>query len=74
MPSLTAVRYYLSLKKDLSVCTVSPVHCSGRLQIVPKENDVMFSCLSPFALMNWMLFSEIYLRVEYCQGKRNACI
>lgn len=66
MPSLTAVLCYLSLKKDLSVCSVSPVYCSGRLQMLPREDDVMFPCFSPCPLVNWILFSESYLRVEYC--------
>ncbi len=33
----------------------------------------LLPCFSTFPLMNWLLCS-FYLRVDYCQGKRNACI
>lgn len=41
-----------------------------------KRRKVMscFPCCPPFPHVNWISFSEIYLRFAYCQGKRNACI
>lgn len=68
MLPLTAVLYYLSLKKD-QLCVLYLLFTVQGDYRMQKEDDVMFPCFSPFALMNWTLLSEIYLRVECCQGK-----
>lgn len=61
MLSVTAAQY-LSMKKD-PVCFVFYL-----LFTVQRDYKMMSHFPSTYEL------SEIYLRVEHCQGKRNACV
>lgn len=37
--------------------------------MLPMEDDVIFLCFLTFPLMNWILYSEIYLGVDYSQER-----